>query len=38
MRDPEESLSPEALGALIDGILLLTGDSHTDSQGRILRG
>ncbi|MEU6535117.1 TM2 domain-containing protein [Streptomyces sp. NPDC047000] len=24
--------------ALIDGILLLTGDSHTDSQGRILRG
>jgi hypothetical protein len=24
--------------ALIDGILLLTGDNHTDSQGRILRG
>jgi hypothetical protein len=24
--------------ALIDGILLLAGDNHTDSQGRILRG
>jgi TM2 domain-containing membrane protein YozV len=24
--------------ALIDGIMLLTGNNHTDAQGRILRG